>query len=57
MSGIKVLLTAPLKQSEHIFAAFQGSIDALDVPEGVTLDRFFVVNDCPDIIPHIKGEY
>lgn len=57
MSGIKVLLTAPLKQSENIFAAFQGSIDALDVPEGVTLDRFFVVNDCPDIIPHIRGEY
>lgn len=57
MSGIKVLLTAPLKQSENIFAAFQGSIDALDVPEGVTLDRFFVVNDCSDIIPHIRGEY
>lgn len=57
MSGVKVLLTAPLKQSENIFAAFQGSIDALDVPKGVTLDRFFVVNDCPDIIPHIRGEY
>ena len=57
MSGINVLLTAPLKQSEHIFAAFQGSIDALDVPKGVTLDRFFVVNDCSDIIPHIRGEH
>ena len=57
MNGIKVLLTAPLKQQEHIFKAFQDSIDALDVPDGVTLDRYFVVNDCPDIIPHIKGRY
>lgn len=57
MSGIKVLVAAPLKQQEHIFKAFQDSIDALDVPEGVTLDRYFVVNDCPDIIPHIRGEY
>ena len=57
MNGIRVLLTAPLKQQEHIFEAFQDSVDALDVPEGVTLDRYYVVNDCPDIIPHIKGGY
>ena len=55
MSSIRVLLTAPLKQERKIFEAFQNSIDALDVPEGVTLDRFFVVNDCEKIKPHIRN--
>lgn len=53
----KVLLTAPLKQSRGIFSVFQAALDRLIIPEGVTLDRFYVVNDCPEIIDDIRGDY
>lgn len=57
MKSIKVLITAPLKQERHIFAEYQKALDALVIPDGVTVDRFFVVNDCPEVIPDIRGEY
>ena len=56
-SGIKVLIAAPLKQDVRIFREYQDALDQLIVPEGVTVDRFFVVNDCPEVIPEIRGEY
>ena len=57
MSCIKVLITAPLKQERKIFKEFQNSLDALVIPDGVTVDRFYVVNDCDKVIPDIRGEY
>lgn len=54
---MKVLIAAPLKQKPHIFDEFQKSLDNLIIPAGVTIERFFVVNDCPEIVEHIKGEY
>ena len=57
MNYTRVLITAPLKQSIGIFREYQRALDALVVPAGVTVDRFFVVNDCPEIIPEICGEY
>lgn len=57
MKSTKVLITAPLKQDRRIFAEFQDSLDRLEVPDGVTVDRFFVVNDCDKIIPDIRGDY
>ena len=53
----RILITAPLRQDRDIFCAYQDALDRLIIPEGVTVDRFFVVNDCPDIIPWIHGEY
>ena len=50
---MKVLITAPLRQSVDIFQAYQGALDNLTVPH----DRFYVVNDCPEIIPYIRGDY
>lgn len=50
----KILITAPLRQDADIFDAYQDSLDRLEVPEGFTTDRFFVVNDCNEIIPHIR---
>ena len=50
---IRVLLTAPLKQDPRFFKEYQESIDNLIIPEGVELSRFFVVNDCPEVIPLI----
>jgi len=52
---IKVLLATPLKQKPYIFTEFQKSIDNLIIPDGVTLDRFYIVNNCPEIIPYITS--
>lgn len=57
MRSIRVLLAAPLRQDKGIFREYQDALDRLILPEGVTLDRFFVVNDCPEIIPEIRGEH
>ena len=51
---MKILITAPLRQDPKIFDEFQRSLDELVIPEGFTADRFFVVNDCPEVIPHIR---
>ena len=57
MRSIKVLITAPLKQDVGIFREHQRSLDELEIPDGVTVDRFYVVNDCPEVIPEIRGDY
>lgn len=54
---MKVLITAPVRQSVGIFNAYQDALDKLVIPEGVEVDRFFVVNDCPEIVPYIRGSY
>ena len=50
----KILITAPLRQDADVFCEYQKGLDALEVPEGYTVDRFFVVNDCPEVIPEIR---
>lgn len=57
MRSTRVLITAPLKQDAETFGFFQDALDALEIPEGVTVDRFYVVNDCAEIIPHIRGDF
>lgn len=52
---MKILLTAPLRQEPKVFEEYQWSLDRLIIPDGVTVDRFFVVNDCPEVIPHIRN--
>lgn len=54
---MKVLITAPLRQEPRVFEAYQNSLDALRIPDGVTVDRYFVVNDCPEVVPLIRGDY
>ena len=54
---MRALLTAPLKQDTGIFLAFQEALDELIIPDGVTLDRYYVVNDCPEVIDLIQGDY
>ena len=49
----KVLIAAPLRQDPEIFREYQKGLDNLIIPEGVRVDRFFVVNDCPEVIPEI----
>ena len=51
----RILITAPLRQEPDIFLEYQKGLDALEVPEGVSVSRFFVVNDCEGVIPYIRG--
>ena len=52
---MKILITAPLRQEVKIFKEYQKSLDALIIPDGYEADRFFVVNDCPEVIPMIRN--
>jgi len=55
---MKVLIGAPLKQKPHIFKEHLKSLHNLIIPEGVEVDFFWVVNDCPEVIPMLKeNEY
>ena len=55
---IRVLIAAPLRQDPKIFEEYQKGLDSLIIPDGVSVDRFFVVNDCPEVIPYIRdAEY
>ena len=51
----KVLIAAPLRQQLKIFREYQKGLDSLIMPDGVKADRFFVVNDCPEVIPEIRN--
>ena len=54
----KVLIAAPLRQKPEIFREYQKGLDNLIIPDGVTVDRYFVVNDCDEVIPEIRdAEY
>ena len=51
----KVLIAAPLRQDPKIFREYQNGLDNLIIPDGVQADRFFVVNDCPEVVPEIRN--
>ena len=50
----RVLIAAPLRQKVEIFREYQKGLDNLIIPDGVSVDRFFVVNDCEEVIPEIR---
>lgn len=54
---MRILIASPLRQDRKVFREYQNSLNNLRIPEGVTVDRFYVVNDCPDVIPDIVGDY
>ena len=51
----KVLIAAPLRQDPKIFREYQNGLDHLIIPDGVQVDRYFVVNDCPEVVPEIRN--
>ena len=51
----RILITAPLRQETDIFLEYQKGLDALEIPEGYEVSRFFVVNDCSGILPFIRN--
>lgn len=50
----KILITAPARQEPKIFKEYRDSVDCLIIPDGFTLDTFYVVNDCPELIPCLR---
>ena len=54
---MRVLIAAPLKQDVRTFQLYQDALDNLEIPDGVEVDHYFVVNDCPEVIPEIRCEY
>lgn len=53
----RIVITAPLRQDVGIFREHQEALDHLIIPDGVQVDRFWVVNDCPEVVPEIRGSY
>ena len=54
----RVLIAAPLRQDPKIFEEYQKGLDSLIIPDGVSVDRFFVVNNCEEVVPYIRdAEY
>lgn len=49
-----ILITAPVRQDADIFAEYLNAIDALIVPEGYEIKTFFVINNCPEVIPLMR---
>ena len=47
----RVLITAPARQEPKIFKEYRDSIDRLVIPDGVTVDTYYVVNNCPELLP------
>ena len=39
---IRVLIAAPLRQDPKIFEEYQKGLDALIIPDGVIVDRYFL---------------
>ena len=51
----RILITAPLRQDADVFQAYQEGLDRLEIPEDCEVSRFFVVNDCDEVIPYIRN--
>ena len=51
----KVLIAAPLRQDPKIFREYQKGLDGLIIQDGVSADRYFVVNDCDEVVPEIRN--
>lgn len=51
---MKILIGAPLCQKPHIFKEHLESLKKLNFPEDWEVDFFWVVNDCPEVIPMLE---
>lgn len=50
----RILITAPLRQDPRYFDEYRESVDKLIVPEGYEIRTFYVVNNCDEILPHLR---
>lgn len=55
---MRVLIGGPVRQDPNIFRAHLEAIDRLWLPSGWEAARYYVVNDCPEVVPLLgPGEY
>jgi hypothetical protein len=54
---MKILIAAPCRQDEETFKYYLDSLDKLEIPENVTVDRFFIFHNAPELIKYHKGSY
>lgn len=50
----RVLIGAPVRQKPHIFGAYLASLDRLIIPDGVEVDRYFILHGCPELEPTLR---
>lgn len=50
----RILITSPLRQDPRYFDEYRESVDKLIVPEGYEIRTFYVVNNCDEILPHLR---
>lgn len=53
---MKILIGAPVRQGEKIFAEYLESLNQLLIPDGVEADAYFILNDCPELEKHLEPE-
>ena len=49
---MKILIGAPVRQSEEVFKEYLKSLDNLEKP--CQVDRFFYLHNSPDLAKHLK---
>lgn len=54
---MRVLIAAPVRQDEKIFKEYLESLDSLEIPEGVTVDRLFIFHNSDNLIPLVNCSY
>lgn len=50
----RILITAPARQDPKIFDEYREGIANLIIPDGYEISTFYVVNNCPELIPHLR---
>lgn len=55
---MKILIGSPARQDEVTFAEYIKSINNLWVPKSAEVDKYFILNDCPELKKYLnEGEY
>lgn len=55
---MKILIGSPVRQDANIFIEYIKGLDKLLIPKDAQVDRFFILNDCPELKQYLKpGEY
>ena len=54
---MKILIAAPIRQDEETFKLYLDSLDKLEIPESVTVDRFFIFHNSQNLIPLVDCNF
>ena len=46
---MRILIGGPARQDVPIFTEHLKTIKALELPDGVSVDLFYILNDCPEL--------